>query len=467
MSEDPATYTTTGRKVYSLEQLTRSIKKVLDNAIGDREFWIRAEITSLNHHNSGHTYLILSETRNNRTVAEIKATIWASQMLYIEEALGGDLPNILKKGSETECRVAINYHQRYGLSLSIKEIDTSFNLGVLEQRKQATIKRLNEEKLMTQNSLLILPRVIQRVALIASPGTSGWADFMEHIRHNEHGYHVEVEVFEATVQGDVAITSMLGAFHRIDADDFDIIAFIRGGGSKLDLEPFNNYDLAAAVARSPLPVMTGIGHETDLSVLDMVAHTHQKTPTALSDFILDRMGAFEQEMVDMYRIAQNEVRDRVYEAQKAIQAMVKDILSKPVNQCQLKRGELHSLSNRLVRHTREILTTQTGTLQQHQKDVTTLTLQKVTKTEPDKLNQYRKDLHKQAQHIITLLQQRVSNMQQTVNVLSPTKTLARGFSITRKDGKAITSSDQVQTGDLLTTHLAQGTITSIVKAKTK
>ena len=285
------------RKVYTLSQIGSAIKKRIEEATHGEAYWIKAEIASIRC--TQHAYLELAQHRDGEKVAVMRGTIWSSSLQQIRHALGAESGNILKDGVEILFLAKPRYHLVYGLSLAIEEIDLDFNISGMERRKRETIATLKAEGLFHRNRLLPLPIVIQRIALISSAGTAAYADLMQHLENNEHGYRFHVQVFNASVQGDAAAAELRAAVSAIDPPCFDAVVVIRGGGSKLDLEPFNDLELARLVATLPIPVLTGIGHEVDISVLDLIANSPHKTPTAAADFIVDRMLYFETGMTGM------------------------------------------------------------------------------------------------------------------------------------------------------------------------
>ena len=277
------------KKIYTLSQLGESLKRTLEQVTHGRDLWFKAEIAKLSTSPSGHVYLELVEEHRGQRLAVMRGTLWKGQLAVVREALGEAADQILARGTEIVFRGKVNYHPVYGVSLVIEEIDVSAMIGEAERRKQATIATLKAQGAFELNRSLPLPRLIQRVALIGSPGTSGFRDFGMHLLRNEWGVGFDVEVFAATVQGKDAPPTLIDALSRAQGWQPDVVVMVRGGGSALDLDAFNDLDLCLAISNSTLPVFTGIGHETDLCVADLVAHKHFKTPTAVADDLVDRL----------------------------------------------------------------------------------------------------------------------------------------------------------------------------------
>lgn len=285
------------RKVYTLKQVGQAIRNKIAEATQGAPFWVTAEIASFKVNR--HAYLDLVQHEDGEKVAVMKGIIWGGTLGRVMRELGDDSRNILKDGVETLFLARPNYHLVYGLSLVIEAIDHTYTISALERRKQETVAALKAQGLYDMNRETVMPRVVQRIALVASEGTAAYADFMRHLERNEHGHVYHVSLFNTMVQGETAASEMRMALEAIDPTRFDVVVAIRGGGSRLDLEPFNDLDLARTAARLPIPLLTGIGHDTDISVLDLIAHGHHKTPTAVADWIVDHNADFEAGLANM------------------------------------------------------------------------------------------------------------------------------------------------------------------------
>ncbi len=258
--------------------------------------WVRAEISGLNRKQNGHCYLDLSQSGRGGVIAKVRGTIWATRWNYIDMYFKSITGSSLDVGMEVLVRAQVNYHPVYGLSLNIDEVDPEFTMGAAERQKRQTIARLEEEGLMDLQKGLSLPPLPYSLAIISAPGAAGLGDFRHHLLDNEYGFVFDIQLFEALMQGDQAADSMIIALEQIESDDkeYDAVLIMRGGGSDLDLACFDDYDLAAAIARCPIPVFTAIGHDKDYHVADMVACSFVKTPTALADLFLDCFMAEDQ-----------------------------------------------------------------------------------------------------------------------------------------------------------------------------
>ncbi|MDX9751306.1 MAG: exodeoxyribonuclease VII large subunit, partial [Flavobacteriales bacterium] len=329
-----------GRRVYSLSQVSAAIQRQITAAAGERIFWIKAEIAHIRI--DRHAYMELAEHRNGVKVAVLRGTIWHRTLEHIRGTLGTDAPHILKHGVEILFAARVAYHPVYGLSLHIEDIDPAFHIGELERRKKATIAQLRQEGLYDLNRFVPMPIVVQRVALITSPGSAAHTDFMKHLAENEHGYRFHVHLYPAVVQGDGAPGHLRAAFARIDTAQYDAVAIIRGGGSKLDLEPFNDLELARLVANCPVPVLTGIGHDMDISVLDLIARSHHKTPTAVADHLVDMFVLYESRMNSFMVGVHNAMLGTFAGHKERLSAIMEIMKARPVSHCQTLRGRLHT-----------------------------------------------------------------------------------------------------------------------------
>jgi exodeoxyribonuclease VII large subunit len=448
------------RTIYSLSTITGRIKTIIDSATQKKLFWIKAEISSFNIANSGHAYLDLVEQQQGKKLAVMHASIWQSRLSIIRNSLGTDFNNILKIGSEIVFAAQVNYDVIHGLSLTINDIDISFNIGALEKRKQETIAKLKSENLYGLNQATIEPLIIQNIALIASPNTPAHADFMKHLFVEDQKYKFNVTLFQVQVQGEGAALSLRQAFQRIDPRKFDAIAFIRGGGSKLDLDPYNDYELCATVARCPITVLTGIGHETDISVLDMIVKSYHKTPTALADYLIDKVVSYEQRMYEMFISISRSANSKIKEYQLKIQQYIQITQKYPISSCQRNRGNLHTISGQFSRKVTEYISNYKTQLQNFQHNLKSTCDTKLNTIEPGKLDTLSKNIQSLALNKLALHSQLIANLTDSIALLNPDKTLKRGFSISRQNGKALKSIKEIDQSKELNTTLIDGTIIS-------
>ena len=279
------------KKPIGLLALQEQVKRHLEDHFFE-SVWLQAEISELKQNPSGHCYLTLVEKDpgSNALLARASAVVWASTWRMVKPYFEAQTGRSLAPGLSVLVRVQVSYSVLYGLSLVIYDIDPSFTVGELELARQRTIARLEAEGMFDMNAQLSLPLLPRRLAVVSSPTAAGWRDFRRQLEGNEYGFRFRLQLFPAVMQGDAAPESIIGALDQIaaEADSFDAVLILRGGGGAMDLVCFDDYELAVNVAQFPLPVLTAIGHDHDFHVVDMVAHTHVKTPTALADWLLDR-----------------------------------------------------------------------------------------------------------------------------------------------------------------------------------
>lgn len=454
--------TETHKKIFRLSKLTNAIQRALEQATGGQNYWVKAEISQWKISNTGHAYLDLVEMENGQKIASLSAVIWQADLRLMQLKLQGDFGQILKQGSEIVCKCNLEFHSVYGLKLRIIDIDLSFTLGALEQRKRETLERLRSENLINRNKELPIPRVIQRIALITAPGSAAWQDFSEHLLKNEFGYAFKIITYAVPVQGKASASKIEKAIASIPFNEFDVIAIIRGGGSTLDLDGFNDYDLCKKVALCPIPILSGIGHESDQSLLDIVAGLPHKTPTAVADYIIDHMHNFEKQMLNMLSNITRMATQRI-SRDVLVMENVQSVLKRyPLSGVHRKRGDLHNISSRILRLSAEYLHERKQNVQTITLNISQFSLQKIKQTEKNKLTELQNQLHILSKHQLQSLHRQMIDIQQSVELIRPEKSLARGFSISRKDQNALKSVEQIAPGDTITTTLSHGSFESKV-----
>ncbi|MBE6251466.1 MAG: exodeoxyribonuclease VII large subunit [Bacteroidales bacterium] len=312
-----------------LLQLQQMLKAGVESLFPNR-VWVKAEVSAVKARSGGHCYLELSHSDQTGLKAKVSAIIWSSKYRLIAPYFESVTGSPLQEGLVILVNVQVNYSELYGLSLIINDIDPEYSVGVKELERQKTIERLHKEGLMGMQKELCLPVLPYRLAVISAEDAAGYRDFMRHIEENPYGFKVAPVLFPALMQGADCPASIIAAMDAVldamqgegaSACEYDAVLILRGGGAKLDLACYDDYDLAAVIAQYPLPVLTAIGHDQDYHVCDMVAHEFLKTPTALADFILDiyqqedeRLSSFETRI----RLA---VSNRFYREESLLDAL--------------------------------------------------------------------------------------------------------------------------------------------------
>ena len=323
--------------------------------------WVVAEISELKINRNGHCYLELIEkdVLSENIIAKSRATIWAFtfRMLkpYFESVTGHELASGLK----ILIKVTVEFHELYGFSLNITDIDPNYTLGDLAQKKAATLQKLEEDGIIHMNKELDFPVVPQKIAVISSETAAGYQDFMHQLINNKFGYHYYIRLFPSIMQGMKAEESIISSLESIFQYEhfFDLVVIIRGGGSQADLNCFNNYYLAANVAQFPIPVLTGIGHDKDESIVDLVAYQKLKTPTAVAEYIIEKTLSFE-ETIDGYKEKIYDLtldyishqKTKLVQSSSILIPLTKNILSKQNSRFELLQEKFKHSTHRLIRN---------------------------------------------------------------------------------------------------------------------
>ncbi len=276
------------RNFLDLFEFQSKLKEGIECLFPNR-LWIRAEVSAVKARNGGHCYLELSQSNDSGLVAKANAIIWASKFRIIAPYFESVTGSPITEGMMILAEVQANYSQQYGFSLIINDVDPEYSLGQKELERQRTIERLGKEGLLELQKELQLPLLPYNLAVISAEDAAGYRDFLRHIDENPYGFKVHIQLYPALMQGADCPGSIINALDAVmeGGEEYDAVLILRGGGAKLDLACFDDYDLAAVIAQYPLPVLTAIGHDQDFHVCDMVAHEYVKTPTALADFIME------------------------------------------------------------------------------------------------------------------------------------------------------------------------------------
>lgn len=493
----------------SLYELHLQIREELELAFPD-SYWIVAEVAQVNvDRRKGHCYLTLVDKGNDarQMLAQARATIWSSryQMLgrYFEEKTGQPL----KAGLKVLLQASVRFHELYGLSLDIFNIDPNYTIGDLARQRQETLKRLETEGLLEANKALELPMVPQRLAIISSATAAGYQDFVHQLEQNSYGYAYSLQLFAATVQGNEAPASVARAFAQIQqqAENFDAIVLIRGGGSQTDLSCFDDYKIAAAIGRSVLPVLTGIGHERDESISDIVAHTRLKTPTAVAGYLIDRFRQAEEyseslfDSIRMFSAQQlklttdrlerlnlrvsNLTRQQLQESRERLDLLSRGLLLKPKAYLEAQRHHISDLEKDISAETKDLLHQREKHLQElsvcvegksqrylHLKEHELNHLVHCLENEAkDQLKQKQLHFAKNSDRLEHKVQQKLQHEQHRLRLLqlsveanNPEKLLLRGYTLTLLNGRIIKSVKDVKNGDVVETRMKDGTLHSTV-----
>ena len=409
---------------YSLLELNRLVRATIEDTLCE-QYWLEAEIGQIGE-NNGHCYLefIQKIEGHNTPVARAKAkcwrNVWGSVRPYFEHTTG----QTLTLGMKVLVLVHPDFHEAFGFSWIVDDIDPRFTLGDMARRRQEIIRQLKAEGVFDLNRELPLPLFTQRIAVISSSTAAGYGDFCRQLEENKRGFRFSVTLYESLMQGEGVERSIISALDKINAhiDDYDCVVIIRGGGATSDMSGFDSLLLAENVANFPLPVITGIGHDRDECILDMVSHTRVKTPTAAAAFLIDRL---------------EQVARRIDDAADRITSYVQ-------HRMEIEKMRLLRAAERIPILFSLVKSKQENKMEALNQRIASAVLRLI-------------DRHR---HTIDILEQRTKS-------LDPTLLLQRGYSITLVNGHALRSPSAVKPGDIIVTRLADGTVKSTVNETKK
>jgi exodeoxyribonuclease VII large subunit len=448
----------------TLSELSSLIRTVIQSTLYDY-YWVRAEIAQINfHYNSGHCYLDLVEKQEHVIIAKMRATIWACNFSQISANFKSLTGQDIQAGMKILMLAQVNYHEVHGLSLNIKEIDPSYTLGEMMLKRREIIERLTKEGIISNNKLIHLPPVIQKIAVISAEGAAGYGDFQSRLKDNPYGYRFHHKLFQAYMQGEKAEQSIITALEKCirQRKHFDAVVIIRGGGSAIDLHCFDSYPLAKVIALSPLPVFTGIGHERDETVADHVANKRLITPTAVAEFLITAAKAFEDSIDDLKHSLIIRTRDLMENEKHYLKTSADIFLA-------ATRNYLTNIKIALRDNIRELQTRAIAALnipsiriRDYEGNLRKATDGLIGKNH-QKIEDFRKVLNVYPSHMISIQTQKLANYEIKSKLLDPQNVLTRGYSITYLNGKALKDTGYLRKDDIINTRLSSGFITSVVE----
>lgn len=446
-------------KVYSLLALSQSIKNLIQEKVGQQVFWLKAEIAQIKQAASGHWYMELVQERNGLRLAAMQAVIWSMDFEHLQSKHGSEVLKILQQGQELVLKVSVDFHPVFGLKLLVKDLDMDFVLGELERRKRRTLENLQKEGYLLLQKQLAESLVWQRIAVLSSEEAAAYQDFKEHLKQNEFGYRLQTTLFPVPVQGQGAAALIAKQLSKIAVQEFDLVVIIRGGGSSLDLDAFNDEALARTIAQLPIAVHTGIGHESDISVADLVAQKAHKTPTAVADYLLDRMLAFENQLQQLAELLNRRSLDLLKLEEQSLLRFGEVLMLKPLNLVQANRGVLHQNASTLVRFSADAMYEAERYLNRFRQSLAAQA-PNLLRLQKERLQDLEGRLNQQGQFKMEQAQRDLAGLKERLELLKPQRTLERGYSITRKGEKGIHSIKDLKSGDTIETELKDGQILS-------
>lgn len=431
----------------TLQEFNNRIKRLLaDPSV--MNCWVVAETTDVRINQHCYLQLLEKNPKTGATVAKIKAIIWGNQFRFLnarfKQVTGRDIGNDMK----IMVCLSVNYSPQYGLTVVINDINPEFTLGDMERQRQEILNRLNQEGIIGQNKTVPVPPVLQRIAIVSAAGAAGYGDFMKQLTDNKYGVCFYSCLFQATMQGVKTVPTVLAALDKVEQNQhlFDCVVIIRGGGGTEELNSFDNYDLARRVATFPLPVIVGIGHERDITVLDYVAGIRVKTPTAAAEHIILQAANALAHIGDL---------------SNQVVSIARDYIARAKEQLSYYAGNLPIMAQRII-------DTNTLRLQNFIQNIP-LHVQRRIEGENAQLAR-QKDAIKNAVAQVKMKEtMRLEALGDKIELLSPRKVMARGYTLTTCEGKIVTDAAQLEAGKLVTIHFRDGKVVagtqSVIKDK--
>ncbi|MBN2668383.1 MAG: exodeoxyribonuclease VII large subunit [Bacteroidales bacterium] len=442
----------------SLLALQQSIKTALEINFNDY-VWVHAELNEVMENRNGHCYIELAEKQATQLVAKARATIWSSTFRLLKPYFETTTGMPFQSGIKVSLKVSVEFHELYGISLNVKDIDPAYTVGELQIEKQKIIRKLEEDGVIDMNKDTFLPGVIQRIAIISSSTAAGFGDFIHQLEQNVSAYIFKWELFDAQMQGQNAASSVVSALEKIyqKINDFDVVVIIRGGGAKLDLKAFDDYELVFHITQFPLPVLTGIGHERDESIADMVAYQSFKTPTAVAAFLIEQCNVFENALDQLSEdialasrqmlTAQNE---NLQETIRALQNNTSDLLK--------DKSHLLKLKWTLLQHSIQFRNQTEQSKVRHIELKTRNAISRYFQQESIQISDTQTAVFSRIKTSLNQAKDRLQQAEHLVHVLSPERILERGFAMVNQHQRFVDGHSELNLKENFEIHLKDGRI---------
>ena len=475
------------KQQFTLSELNQSIKETLQNTF-PAPVWVVAEVSEMKENRTGHCYLELIEKEENTIIARSRATIWSYTYRMLKPYFETTTGQAFTQGIKILVQVSVEFHPSYGFSLNIKDIDPIYTVGDMAMQRKEIIERLKSEGVFDMNKELELPEVPQKIAVISSATAAGYLDFINQLENNENGFVFYTKLFEATMQGADTEPSIINALERIFQyeDFFDAVVIIRGGGATADLSSFDNYNLAFNITQFPLPVITGIGHEKDDTIIDLVAHTRMKTPTAVAEFLIAGVERFNEQLLYIENEIMQFARNLIDEEQTKLARFAEHLnysvtgfinekqvrisqlgneLQQNINQFSFKkRYELNNLKHDLESTVSVWFVETKNRMEQKRRILKRVAGESLLK-ENATLVHYRDIISAKSRKLILAEQDKIKFSENSIRLLNPENVLKRGYSLTIKDGAVVKSATQLNINDEIETRFAKGKVKSKIIKK--
>ena len=428
------------KQIFSLKQVVQSIQKTIEERYSTN-YWVKAEMHKMNRYPSGHAFPELVQKEDGKIVAQITGTIWKQQLERINEAFIQVVKEPLQDGKTLLLLVKINYHPTFGLTLQILDIDPSYSLGELQREREETLKKLEALQLINRNQSREFPLLPKRIAIISGDSSKGLSDFYQVLQENPYNYYFETTFFEAYVQGDLAVNSICNALEKIKENIamYDVVVIVRGGGAEVGMTCYNHFDLCKSIASFPIPVLTGIGHSTNLTVAEMVSFRNAITPTKLAEFLVLTFREFDLEIEKL-------LKQLSLESERLLSMKQLKLIAQVNGLTQLVQKRIRNAKERFLSLQFQVQHQSRSQLAKHQQAIEN----KETRLKP------------QVQFFLAKEVQKIQQVEEKVQFLDPIHVLKRGYSITRIKGKAIDGNALIEVDSEIETQTIQGTFSAKV-----
>jgi exodeoxyribonuclease VII large subunit len=451
----------------SLTELQLIIRDSLYIALPDM-YWVIAEISEITENAAGHCYLELIEKQpdEKNVRARARGIIWSSRYRFLKSLFENITGESLREGLNILIKIKVEYHELYGLSLVISDIDPAFTIGEMAMKRNLIIRKLEEEGIFSMNKELALPSFPQRIAIVSSRNSAGYSDFINHLSNNSFRYCFYTSLFESAMQGSETENGIIGALDRIalNSHHFDIVVIIRGGGSQSDLSWFDNYNIAYHVTQFPLPVLTGIGHDKDMSVTDLVANKALKTPTAVADFLIDSMGRTENELIEMYTVIKELSRNILEKNRIRIETDKNKLSPLALNIISRFNDKLSGKKIAFINVGKEFIY-RAGSIPLNQKSRLISLVKSLISEKKTGLKRSLQDLVSVTGKSLNYTSSGLALFETTLGILNPENVLRRGYTITSLNGKIVKERILINPDDIIDTQFSDGKVTSRVIEK--
>ena len=454
------------QKSFSLMEVMNSVQSVIKKNYDSKKFWVKCELVKLNlHQSSGHCYLELADRNESTMVAQCKGIIWADTYLAIQQKFRSTINSELASGMKVLFECNVTFHPIHGFSLYVTDVEPAFTLGEMAKMKNDSILKLKNEKVFDLNKQKKLPLLPKRIAVISVETSRGYQDFIITINNYHKKFALELTLFEATLQGDNAVTTIVRALQKIASriEDFDVVTIIRGGAGDTGLACYDEFTLAKEVACFPIPIVTGIGHATNETVTEMVAFKNCITPTAAADFFLEKFYAqdilinqLSEKLLSSVSQSMNDAKETFFDTVNEFQTLCISVMEK-------NHSLINNTTELLVKFSRRSLVDEKLYLQNNINVIKNIPGRQLIAQQRNLVEISVKQLQRNATSAILSESKNLNLLESKINLLDPINTLARGYSITRKNGKSIISTSEINIGDIVETTLAEGKFTGTIK----